>query len=46
MTGQARETSSFLLEEKERDQLLIAAGKLEILKNGGESCIETGAPEK
>lgn len=29
--GQARETS-FLLEEKEGDQLLLAAGKLEILK--------------
>lgn len=42
---QARETS-FLPEEKEGDKLLLAAGKLEILKNDGESGTDTGAPEK
>lgn len=44
--GQARGTSSFLLEEKERHQLLLAAGKLESLKIDGESGIDTGAPER
>lgn len=44
--GQARGTSSFLLEEEEGDQLLLAAGKLEILKNDEESGVDTGAPEK
>lgn len=44
--GQARETSSFLFEEKEGDQLLLAAGKLKILKNDEGSGIDTGAPEK
>lgn len=33
-------------EEKEGDKLLLAAGKLEILKNDGESGTDTGAPEK
>lgn len=44
--GQARETSSFLFEEKEGDQLLLEVGKLEILKNYGGSGIDTDAPEK